>query len=165
MKTFLALVVAVAVLASALTIMWPRTSTGAASAITDFVGEKTVTKVIDGDTVIAEGESIRMLGIDTDERGYPCYTPAKERLEELVLGKAVVLEPDAENKDIYGRYLRYVFINETNVNLLMVREGMAVARFTPENTKYKSEILAAESAARAAGMGCKWNGTSWTEGG
>ena len=52
-----------------------------------------VTKVIDGDTIVVEGGyHIRLLGIDTDEKGYPCYEAAKSRLEELVLNKKVKLE-------------------------------------------------------------------------
>ncbi|MDO8743173.1 MAG: hypothetical protein Q7J30_01265, partial [Candidatus Azambacteria bacterium] len=35
---------------------------------------KLATKIIDGDTFLIEGGySIRVLGIDADERGYPCY--------------------------------------------------------------------------------------------
>ncbi|GAG14785.1 unnamed protein product, partial [marine sediment metagenome] len=39
----------------------------------NFSGTKMVTRIIDGDTVIIEGESVRLLGMDTDERGEPCY--------------------------------------------------------------------------------------------
>jgi len=47
-----------------------------------------VTKIIDGDTVLIEGGySVRLLGIDADERGNPCYGIAKERLEGMVLNK------------------------------------------------------------------------------
>ncbi|MFH1290862.1 MAG: thermonuclease family protein [Nanoarchaeota archaeon] len=128
------------------------------SEVGDFVGNKVVTKVIDGDTLIIEGESVRLLGMDTDERGYPCYKEAKERLEELVLGKEVFLESDGEDKDQYDRYLRYVLLDGKNVNLQMVEEGMAVARFSPRNRRYKSEISNAEENARDAGRGCKWRG-------
>jgi len=48
-----------------------------------------VSKIIDGDTVIIAGESVRLLGMDTDERGYPCFTQAKKRIEELILDKEV----------------------------------------------------------------------------
>src|SRR3989344_4968580 len=41
--------------------------------------KKFISKVIDGDTVVAEGDSIRLIGIDTDERGQPCYSDAKKR--------------------------------------------------------------------------------------
>ena len=115
-----------------------------------FVG-----KVIDGDTVVINGESIRLLGIDADERGYECYNEAKKRLEELVLNKDVKLEKDVKDKDQYKRYLRYVLVNNTNINLQMVEEGLAIARFY-EDRKYQKEILAAEKKARENKVGCKW---------
>ncbi|MBI2046928.1 thermonuclease family protein [Candidatus Pacearchaeota archaeon] len=113
-----------------------------------FRGDKFVSKIIDGDTIIIEGESVRLLGIDADEKGYPCYSAAKNRIEELVA--------DAEDKDMYKRYLRYIFLDGENINLKLVQEGLAVARFSPENTKYKDEILAAEKSARENKIGCKW---------
>ncbi|OIO41099.1 hypothetical protein AUJ10_01650 [Candidatus Pacearchaeota archaeon CG1_02_31_27] len=119
-----------------------------------------VTKIIDGDTVIVKGESVRLLGIDTDEQGYPCYEQAKLRLEELVLSKEVELEQDVEDKDQYGRYLRYIFLDGENINLKMVEEGLAVARFSSENKNYKEEILKAEENAMQNKIGCKWSGSS-----
>ena len=72
--------------------------------INDMEGKKLVTKVLDGDTVIIEGGySVRLLGIDADERGYPCYSSAKERLEELVLNEEVYVEADKEDQDQYKR--------------------------------------------------------------
>lgn len=114
-----------------------------------------VTKVIDGDTIIINGESVRLLGMDTDERGYDCYKEAKERLEDLVLNKEVKLENDGKDRDQYKRLLRYVFIDEENINLKLVEEGLAIARFY-ENSKYKEEILGAERYARENKIGCKW---------
>ena len=116
-----------------------------------------VTKVLDGDTIIIQGgEHARLLGIDADESGYPCYQAAKVRLEELVLGKTVQLEKDAQDLDQYGRKLRYVFLDGTNINEKMVAEGMAIARFYPENQKYKDQIVAAETEAIKNKVGCKW---------
>ena len=115
-----------------------------------------VTRVIDGDTVVADGEHIRLLGIDADERGDPCYKEAKEKLEEYILNKEVILESDNENKDQYGRLLRYIFLDGENINLKLVEEGFAIARFYPENTKYKDEIINAEKESREKKLGCKW---------
>jgi endonuclease YncB( thermonuclease family) len=121
-----------------------------------FVG-----KVIDGDTVIVNGESVRLLGIDTDEKGYDCFNEAKTRMEELVLNKDVRMEKDRRDKDQYERYLRYIFVmeddREVNVNLVMVEEGLAIARFY-EDKKYNSEILDGEKKARLGKKGCKWKG-------
>ncbi|MEA2113357.1 MAG: thermonuclease family protein [Patescibacteria group bacterium] len=118
-----------------------------------------VTKVIDGDTVLIEGGySVRLLGIDADERGKPCYGAAKERLEEMVLGKEAVLEMGRDDLDQWSRYLRYVFVDDINIGLEMVKEGFAVARASGENSKYQSEIALAEKSAIENKVGCKWNG-------
>lgn len=125
--------------------------------------EAIVTKVIDGDTVVVSGgDHVRLLSIDSDEKNYPCYDAARLRLENLVLGKTVRLEADREDVDQYGRKLRYIFLDGVNINEKMVAEGLAVARFYPENQKYKNEISAAEAAASKNKIGCKWSGQAQT---
>ena len=99
-----------------------------------------------------------MLGIDCDERGRECYTIAKNRIDELLLGKEVILESGKEDKDQYKRLLRYIFLNEENINVKMVREGYCIARFEGEdNTKYRKEIQEAEQFAIQNKIGCKWS--------
>lgn len=116
-----------------------------------------VTKVIDGDTIVVQGGyHIRLLGIDADEKGYPCYEKAKKRLEELILNKIVRLEKDIENCDKYGRCLNYVFLNQKNINLEMIKEGLAIARFYPPNLKYEKSFQEAEKEAILNKRGCKW---------
>ena len=126
--------------------------------------EKLVTKVIDGDTFAIEGGySVRILSIDTDERGYPCYQEAKDKLEELILNKKVKLEKEEEEDvDQYCRYLRHIFLpassvdkDNENIGIKLVEEGLAVARFYSE-TKYQEEISEAEKNARENKIGCKW---------
>jgi len=119
---------------------------------------KLVTKIIDGDTFLIEGGySVRILGIDADERGYPCYEGAKTRLEELILNKEVKLEKGTEDKDQWCRYLRYVLLNGENISLTLVKEGLVVARFSPEDVKYREEIAKAEKEAKENKIGCKWS--------
>jgi micrococcal nuclease len=126
--------------------------------------KKLVTKVIDGDTFLIEGGySVKILGIDADERGYPCYEATKERLEELILNKEVKLEKGKEDFDQYCRYLRYVFLDEKNISLELVKEGLAVARFSPEDVKYREEISLAEKEARENKIGCKWGSIAKVE--
>lgn len=123
--------------------------------------EVTVTKVIDGDTVIVEGGyHIRLLGIDADERGYSCYESAKSRLEELVLNKEVRLEKDQTDVDQYDRCLRYIFFDEQNIDLQLVKEGLAIARFYPPDVKYQNEIIQAEKEAMDGKIGCKWSSST-----
>jgi len=117
-----------------------------------------VTKVIDGDTVIVEGgEHIRLLGIDSDEKGYPCFESAKKRLEELVLNKQIILEKDITDVDRYERCLRTIFLGNQNINLELVKEGLAVARFYEPDIKYKKGIVSAEKQAVENSIGCKWS--------
>ena len=137
------------------TLSSPPSPTGAAVATSG--GEKLiVTKIIDGDTVVVEGgEHVRLLGIDTDEKGQPCYAAAKQRLYDLVLNKEVTLERDGDDKDMYDRLLRWIWLNGTNINEKMVAEGLAVARFY-QKSKYTERIAAVEHAAIANKLGCKW---------
>lgn len=125
--------------------------------------EVVVTKVIDGDTVVVSGgDHVRLLGIDADEKDYPCYDAARRRLEELVLGKTVALESDNQDTDQYERRLRYIFLDGKNINEQLAAEGLVVARFYPENQKYKNEVTAAEAAAMKNKTGCKWSGQDQT---
>lgn len=94
--------------------------------------------MIDGDTIELEGgERVRLLCIDTPERGQPGYTEATEFLRGLVEGKRVRLEADPEHadRDRFGRLLRYVWLftgweaegfssgDDVLVNVEMVRRG------------------------------------------
>jgi endonuclease YncB( thermonuclease family) len=116
-----------------------------------------VTKVIDGDTVVVEGGyHVRLLGMDADEKGYPCYDPAKIRLENLILSKQIRLEKDKTDLDQYDRCLRYVFIDNANIDVQLVKEGLAVARFYEPDVKYRTEITDAEIYAQHNKVGCKW---------
>lgn len=120
--------------------------------------EVLVTKVIDGDTLIIEGgQSVRLLGIDADERGYPCYDEARIALEKMTLSKRVILEMDREDKDMYDRLLRWIWVNDTLVNFELVKSGMAVARFGSDTNNYEGDIKFAERDAIKDGVGCKWS--------
>jgi len=108
-----------------------------------------VSKIVDGDTIeLITGESVRLLGINTPERGQPYYEESKNRLKELIEGKGVYLEGDVEDNDQYGRLLRYVFLNNENINVKMLSEGLATAYIIPPNFKYETELKQAENNAR-----------------
>ncbi len=81
--------------------------------------DNTVIRVIDGDTFeLANGDIIRMICVDTPEKGKEGYEEAKEFLESLILFKEVQLEKSIDDKDKYGRLLRYVYINYSLTNEL-----------------------------------------------
>ncbi len=108
-----------------------------------------VSKIIDGDTIEVEtGERIRLIGINTPERGQPYYQEATNRLKELVEGKNIVLESDVQDKDQYGRLLRYVFVDDLFVNLQLVKEGYATVYIVQPNTKYETSVRNAENEAK-----------------
>lgn len=90
-----------------------------------------VMDVIDGDTIKVEGgQSVRMIGIDTPERGQCGYTEAAFVLASLIRDRPVVLIPGARtDTDRYGRLLRYVEVDGVDANLEMIRSGRAIARY------------------------------------
>ena len=113
-----------------------------------------ISRVIDGDTIeMSNDDKVRLLGINTPERGQFYYTEATERLRELVDGKSVILEKDISNKDQYGRLLRYIHIDNIFVNLEMVEGGYANAYFISPNTKYINLFTEAEIVAKNAKIG------------
>ena len=108
-----------------------------------------ISRVIDGDTFVLENnETIRLIGINTPERGESYYEEAKNRLRELVEGKQVILEDDVDNRDAYGRLLRYAYVNGAFVNLIMVQEGYARAYPYRNNLRHVEEFADAEERAR-----------------
>lgn len=115
----------------------------------------TVTHVVDGDTIKLEsGEVVRYIGMNTPEtvdprRPVECFgKEASAKNKALVEGQTVELEKDVSEKDKYGRLLRYVWLGDTMINELLVREGFAQVSTYPPDVKYKDRFLAAERLAR-----------------
>lgn len=89
-----------------------------------------VTHVVDGDTVdLDNGETVRLVGIDTPERGECGYDEARSALVDLVEGKRITLGPSDENRDRYDRLLRYVDVGEVDAGLRLIEQGLAIARY------------------------------------
>ncbi len=105
-----------------------------------------VKKVIDGDTyLLHNGEKVRLLGIDTPEQydsdklEEDALSSGKDKktirrlgklasnyVKKLVESKKVILkkEPNYENRDKYGRLLRYVYLEDgTFVNAKIIQDG------------------------------------------
>jgi len=116
---------------------------------------KRVSEVIDGDTFKIGVQSIRMIGIDSPEIGEPCSLEAKEKLEEMIIGKEIRLEKDVTEKDEYGRLLRYVYVDNLFINAEMIRLGLARVEEIKPNVKYSDLFLETENKARKASR-CIW---------
>ena len=89
-----------------------------------------VTQVVDGDTIeLGNGQPVRLVGIDTPERGDCGYDRATASLQRLVLGKRVRLTVSDEETDRYGRLLRYVDVGGVDAGLRQINRGVAIARY------------------------------------
>jgi len=100
-----------------------------------------VQRVIDGDTIeIENSTNVRLLGINTPEKKELYYEEAKQFLEDRVDKKQVKLEFSKEKYDMYKRILAYVHINDSNVNLEIIRNGYANFYFPSGRDKYYNDF-------------------------
>lgn len=121
------------------------------------VERNVVERAVDGDTLLLEnGERVRLIGIDSREKGEKCFLEAKKRLQELTFGKKVVLARDVSNRDKYGRLVRFVFVQGKLVNLAMVEEGLAFA-FNYEPDSSLNAVFQKAELEASKGNGCIWN--------
>lgn len=137
----------------------------------DDVPENTypVVKVIDGDTidVLVENQTVRvrLLGINSPEsvdprRPVECFGKEASHYLKNILGDSIVrLEKDRDKPDAdeYGRWLRYVYMNDIFINRDMIVNGYVYA-YTYHNERYRfqNEFNDAEKSARESQIGL-WN--------
>ena len=89
-----------------------------------------VRRIIDGDTIeLGNGAAVRIVGIDTPEVGQCGYEAASSNMARLVLNKQVRLVLSDEDKDYYGRWLRYVDVGVMDAGLQQIKGGFAIARY------------------------------------
>lgn len=113
----------------------------------------TVKRVIDGDTIVIDNdERVRLLTIDTPERGQHLYKEAKEFLATMIEGKKIEMEKGTRNRDKYNRLLRFIYFEDKLVNLELIKQGLAsVSIYEPnENDEL---FLIQEAMARQNGLG------------
>lgn len=116
-----------------------------------------VTRVVDGDTLHldrdGEDVTVRLLRVNTRERGEWGYKQGQTELKRLVDGKRVRLESDDEPKDRYGRELAYIFVGDKNINLEIVRSGWSPFFTRYGKGQYAPAFAKAEAEARKAKRG------------
>lgn len=101
----------------------------------DAAATWTVIHVVDGDTIDVRGpggteERVRIVGIDTPERGECGFDRATRAMAALVDGKQVELVAGArDDRDHYDRILRYVDVGGTDAGLTLIERGLAIARY------------------------------------
>lgn len=106
-----------AILYLALTLLSTQTSqTDLSAPETDAIS------IIDGDTFqTAEGETIRLLCVDTPELGKAGADEAKAYLSSLIIGKDISIERQSIDK--YNRTLAWITANNILVNKEIVDNG------------------------------------------
>ena len=131
-------------------------SVSAVSAQADVVGNA---RVIDGDTIVIDGEHVRLRGIDAPEKDqtctafgqqWPCGRTAAEWLKDYLRGRQVDCVGHA--RDRYGRLLAVCYTGGESINDRLVRERWAL-----DYRKYSTDYLEAEAEAKRRGAGV-WRG-------
>ena len=112
-------------------------------------------RIVDGDTIVLNGEKIRFSGIDTpelkqtclkDDQEVPCGMTAKRLLAEKIGN--VTVECISEGKDTYKRTLAECFVNGESLSKFLVRSGYAFAY-----RKYSTKFIKDEEFAKANKLG------------
>ena len=133
------LVVALLIFAIVFVFFYSQTDKAITGLVVDYETAN-VERVIDGDTIVANGKSVRLLGINTPERGEVYYEEAKEFLGNATFGKEVRLYFTKEKKDKYGRTLAYIFLGSENINKELIEEGYANYYFPTGKDKYYDDF-------------------------
>lgn len=109
-----------------------------------------VVAVLDGDTILLEGETrVRLRTIDAPELTNCGGLEAKMQLEKLVSGKRVTLKEQII--DTWGRPLALVYTGDTLVNKEMLVSGWA--RYHNDANTQKEEMKAAYDEASSKNIG------------
>jgi len=115
-----------------------------------------VQKVIDGDTLLlANGEKVRLLGINAPEVGERCGEEATAWLTSQLEGRRITVETGNENRDTYGRQLRYVWVGEEFINGGLVERGLATAFVVGEGDRF-TQILGQLQEMAIENDACLW---------
>jgi micrococcal nuclease len=100
--------------------------------ITKSISNNTVVEVHDGDTfTLGDGSRVKLIGVNAPELGRCMADDAKKRLNSLVMSKIVRIAD--EKRDTYGRRMGLVYIGNTLVNEIMLKEGLAKPDYTPNS--------------------------------
>lgn len=93
----------------------------------------TFVAVVDGDTVETSVGTVRIIGIDTPERGECGHPEASAAIGRLVSSGepvALLLPEGQNNVDQHGRFVRYVITEDgVDLGLMQLEAGNAIARY------------------------------------
>ena len=97
---------------------------------------------------------IRLIGINTPERGKCGYADAKSTFKELLDGKIfhLISGNTKDDVDSFGRLLRYVDVGGIDIGLSLIKGGFTAAEFDSFDLINKTGPHARESAYRSADL-------------
>ena len=105
---------------------------------------------------MSDGKTFRLYGVNAPEVKEPFFEEAKAFTENIVLGKEISFEQEANYKvDKFGRSLGYILVGGVNLNIELVRNGLArvVLYEKRAKIKYQDELLGVEKEAREKRVG------------
>lgn len=103
--------------------------------------------------MLEDGEVVRILGIDTPERGDTLYKEATDFLKSCLEGRNVSLELGKRRRDSYHRLLGHLWVGDTLVSEKLVAAGLARLYPFPEDTVHLQRLVAAQKKARVSHAG------------
>ena len=110
-----------------------------------------VIRVLDGDTVeLLGGDRLRLLAIDTPERGEPLYREAVRFLDSLSVGRTADIKFVTRRRDRYGRLLGYLYIDSLFINKAILENGLGYLYLFKDNDLSSPEIRELLEAQRRA---------------
>lgn len=110
-----------------------------------------LTRIVDGDTIVTDLGKVRLLGVNTPEKNQYYHDEAVDFLNQYY-GKQIQMEKTTEDKDMYGRLLRYIFYNNVFINEEIIKNGNAHF-YTYNEDKYTEVLRKAEQEARDKQIG------------
>ena len=112
-------------------------------------------KIVDGDTIVLNGEKIRFFGIDTPELKQTCLEGNEEvgcgMFAKMLLVKKIGNNTPkciGEKKDFYKRTLAECFVNGESLSSFLVRNGYSFAY-----RKYSKKFIKDEEFAKSNKLG------------
>lgn len=101
-------------------------------------------RVIDGDTIIASGQKIRLWGIDAPEKNEPLFLASKMFLETMLKDQS--LRCKFIEEDRYKRDVMHCLIGSSDIGSMMVYMGMArdFSKYSGDYYQYEEDLAKKE---------------------
>ncbi len=115
-----------------------------------------VTGIVDGDTIKVrvgtKTETVRIIGLNTPERGQCYYQQASSKMQSLAQSRYVRIERDYSqtNRDKYGRLLRHVHLTDGRVAAkVMIEQGFGREYTYAKAYRYRNGFIKAQKSAQS----------------